>query len=703
MNNINYMKFVQLRGGGTLGSSCKGFRDLAGIKLNHTGFTLAEMMVVMLILSIIMAAMAPVMTTRNKIDQSSPWQWAPNGTDAYYGIGSSQIAMIGQNTAAADDGNSRLVINAPENYTHILFKQNNNISGRLFFNGSNQSMYLGTTRSNLPPEQRAVSFGIVNSPTGLASLALGLVSTSSGELSIAEGYGATASGKGSLAIGYLPKASGEGAIAIGSNNQANSNYSISAGFNNTIAPLASDSVILGRNNSIGQSNSIVLGTNWVSGGAGGIGIGNKINDDSQIGQLSIGIGTETVVPNANSIAIGSYPQANASSSVAIGYSPISQHANSIAIGSSAQAGSSSNSTAGAEIAIGQSSQAYGADSVAIGHNAKTNDNSDSGTMFAIAIGNDVAANGNDSISIGVHSRTNNGYSVAIGSSAIANGQNSTAIGRGACTAVTGSNKTCIGANSGNASSYGTWYTDDEERIFIGSQSKFNDGPAVLEVHNSNARDGILGRGDMHSSVVINGTLIVKGGIITTLPSVRSDNNTLKLDGTGQIGILGFRQQTDGTSYVTYGYTTGQNYSKYSINGSFKLPTSTGWRDAAPMQSDRRLKYVGKASTSGLDKIRQLKVFNYTFKKDEKKTPHVGVIAQDLQKVFPDAVKKGVDGFLTIRFEDMFFAMINAIKELDSRITSLEKENQELKTRLKQLENNNKMQENRLKALEEKIK
>ena len=105
-------------------------------------------------------------------------------------------------------------------------------------------------------------------------------------------------------------------------------------------------------------------------------------------------------------------------------------------------------------------------------------------------------------------------------------------------------------------------------------------------------------------------------------------------------------------------------------------------------SDRRLKYVGKENTSGLEKIKQLKVFNYTFKKDEKKTPHVGVIAQDLQKVFPDAVKKGVEGFLTIRFEDMFFAMINAIKELDSRITALEKENQELKEILKQVQNDN---------------
>ena len=134
-------------------------------------------------------------------------------------------------------------------------------------------------------------------------------------------------------------------------------------------------------------------------------------------------------------------------------------------------------------------------------------------------------------------------------------------------------------------------------------------------------------------------------------------------------------------------------------------------------SDRRSKYVGKENTSGLEKIKQLKVFNYTFKKDEKKTPHVGVIAQDLQKVFPDAVTKAKDGFLRIRFEDMFFAMINAIKELDSRITALEKENQELKEILKQVQNDNrklnatlnriqddnKKFEARLKALEAKIK
>ena len=64
----------------------------------------------------------------------------------------------------------------------------------------------------------------------------------------------------------------------------------------------------------------------------------------------------------------------------------------------------------------------------------------------------------------------------------------------------------------------------------------------------------------------------------------------------------------------------------------------------------------------------------------------------MQKVFPNAVKKGADGFLTIRMEDMFYAVINAIKELDAkyqaqekRINKLEKENKELKTRLDRLE------------------
>ena len=128
-------------------------------------------------------------------------------------------------------------------------------------------------------------------------------------------------------------------------------------------------------------------------------------------------------------------------------------------------------------------------------------------------------------------------------------------------------------------------------------------------------------------------------------------------------------------------------------------------------SDRRLKNIGKAFVGGLEEIKKLEVFNYTFKADKSKTPRVGVIAQDLQKIFPNAVIKGEDGFLRIRIEDMFYALVNAVKELDNKIELLKNEDiAELKTRIANLENENKILKKqndefleRITALEKKIK
>ena len=111
------------------------------------------------------------------------------------------------------------------------------------------------------------------------------------------------------------------------------------------------------------------------------------------------------------------------------------------------------------------------------------------------------------------------------------------------------------------------------------------------------------------------------------------------------------------------------------------------------------KNIGEVFTGGLEKIKQLKVYNYTFKDDKDKTPRVGVIAQDLKKVFPDAVAKGEDGFLRIRWEDIFYALVNAVKELDLRITT---ENTALKKRVAELEKQNKDLEKRLSKLESKV-
>lgn len=127
-------------------------------------------------------------------------------------------------------------------------------------------------------------------------------------------------------------------------------------------------------------------------------------------------------------------------------------------------------------------------------------------------------------------------------------------------------------------------------------------------------------------------------------------------------------------------------------------------------SDIRLKNVSGDSTAGLKEINALEVKNYTYKADKNKTPHVGVIAQQLQKVFPNSVFEDKDGFLKIKTEEIFYAMVNSIKELtakvqdltakivglDKRITELEKQNAELKKQNEEFEK-------RLEKLEKAIK
>jgi hypothetical protein len=102
-----------------------------------------------------------------------------------------------------------------------------------------------------------------------------------------------------------------------------------------------------------------------------------------------------------------------------------------------------------------------------------------------------------------------------------------------------------------------------------------------------------------------------------------------------------------------------------VSGSLTNSSGTSYQ-----LSDIRLKNVKGENKSGLEKIKQLKVFNYTLKDDKKKTPRVGVMAQDLQKIFPDAVTKDEKGYLHIRMEDMFYALVNAVKELDAKVNEI---------------------------------
>lgn len=61
-------------------------------------------------------------------------------------------------------------------------------------------------------------------------------------------------------------------------------------------------------------------------------------------------------------------------------------------------------------------------------------------------------------------------------------------------------------------------------------------------------------------------------------------------------------------------------------------------------SDIRLKDLETTFDDGLDAIKRLNVFNFTFKEDEEQQPQVGVIAQDLKRVFANSVFKDKRGY-----------------------------------------------------------
>ena len=114
---------------------------------------------------------------------------------------------------------------------------------------------------------------------------------------------------------------------------------------------------------------------------------------------------------------------------------------------------------------------------------------------------------------------------------------------------------------------------------------------------------------------------------------------------------------------------------------------------ASIPSDIRLKNIGKEFTGGIDELNQLTFYNFTYKRDADKTPRVGVMAQDLQKVFPDAVSQNDDGYLYIRKDDMFYAALNAIKDLFKKMT----DNSE---KIKALEERNAILEKQVKELQD---
>ncbi|MGZ3809642.1 MAG: tail fiber domain-containing protein, partial [Bacteriovorax sp.] len=132
-----------------------------------------------------------------------------------------------------------------------------------------------------------------------------------------------------------------------------------------------------------------------------------------------------------------------------------------------------------------------------------------------------------------------------------------------------------------------------------------------------------------------------------------EKTTIKINSEGNVGI--------GTA--SPGFTL-------DVNGSI---ASVG---ALQAHSDKRLKKNIVNVDHSLDKLLALNGVYFDWRKDEFPQMHfegerqMGVIAQDVEKVFPEAVAKNKEGIRSVAYTMLIAPMIEAFKELNKRVTEL---------------------------------
>lgn len=377
--------------------------------------------------------------------------------------------------------------------------------------------------------------------------------------------------------------------------------------------------------------------------------------DGYVGIVETGVNipTNSVIFGKNMLFPFDYvtKESPANNLVGIGFDT-SNYLNSVAIGYKAgaftDAVSIGNGASGSDygVAIGSNSNTRHKNSVAIGYRAQTTGEN------AVAIGGSQWGTeaGERSVAIGYGARARYNNSIAIGANASVMGENSIAIGNNA----TANYKNTVVLGDSNTTVFIPGNLVVDHAALIGRAAGRNDNLYFRPYAQEDGRHfAVLNAGDWK-------------GEDSNLSMVQDDTNTDKL-------VVRVGPYSTLTEWWRRDY---RDNNRTHIN--FEDPTK-GNNPKSHRQSDIRLKNVGEPFTAGLNELEKLNFYHFTFKKDKDQVPQVGVMAQDLQKVFPQAVSKDDGGWLTIRWDEMFYAAINAIKELNTKVCAIAKDVTNLKT------------------------
>ena len=129
--------------------------------------------------------------------------------------------------------------------------------------------------------------------------------------------------------------------------------------------------------------------------------------------------------------------------------------------------------------------------------------------------------------------------------------------------------------------------------------------------------------------------------------------------------------TFGTIDTSSFATTGSNTFKADqiISGSLYVTGDV----VAYSPSDERLKDNIQLISNPIEKVQQLRGVEFDWNDlSEKRGQHeYGVIAQDVQKIFPELVNKRYNGYLGVDYDKMIGLLIEVVKVQEERIKNLE--------------------------------
>ena len=292
----------------------------------------------------------------------------------------------------------------------------------------------------------------------------------------------------------------------------------------------------------------------------------------------------------------------------------------------------------------------GANNTAVG-NAALNVNTTGGSNTAVGrqalVANTTASNNTAVGYQALYSNTTGTQNTAIGREA---GKNITTanyncfVGDGAGTSTTGARNTFIGQGAGNA------VTTGANNTIIGGYSGNgsplgNTGSSFIVFADGNGNVKQFWHSDGYWEYV--------------------SNTQLRLPSTGGTGYIGYL--ADSSSIQISYNSTG--------NGVRLTSGATSWST----WSDQRLKNVTGTYTAPLADISQLQPIKFTWKSDEENKPQVGILAQSVQPVVPEAVEEGTISledetkYLTVRYTELIPLMVAAIQELKAELDTVKAE------------------------------